>query len=118
MAAVHRIGCRVLAHPGRHRLDVSTVSTRCRLHARRGRHGFQQERLRRGELSSDRDHRAGPDTGTQSGTRADADADADDNHNADYDYTHPDDDDHAHDAFAAGAASGRHGFVYWGFRDG
>jgi hypothetical protein len=109
VATLQYIGCRLLVDSRRRQLDVSHSRIRCRFDARRRRHGFQQARHLLSELTSDSDHRAGPNSCTRTGARS---ASADDHDNTDH---HDDTDDN--DDTRTHAVGFGDGWVQWGFRD-
>jgi hypothetical protein len=112
VATLQYIGCRLLVDSRRRQLDVSHSRIRCRFDARRRRHGFQQTRHLLSELTSDSDHRAGPNPCTRTGARSAAS-----NHDGDHaDNDHPDNDD-TYDHDDTHAVGFGDGWVQWGFRD-
>jgi hypothetical protein len=116
VATLQCIGCRLLVDSRRHQLDVSDSRIRCRFHARRRRHGFQQARHLLGKLTSDSSHRAGPNSCTRTRTGARS-ASADDHDNTDDpdNIDHHDDTDDNDDTRTHAAGFGD-GWVQWGFR--
>jgi hypothetical protein len=113
VATVQFIGCLLLADSRRRQLDVSHSRIGRRLHARGRRHGFQQARHLVGELTSDGDHRTGPDSCTRTGSASAANHDgdhADNDNDTDTDDNNDNDNDDTH---AAGCGDG---WVQWRFR--